>query len=247
MEQTNRTTPRSQTGRMSTPRLWTDVDFGKVIFNEAKRNQNGGINVDVSYNGDNGPERLWIQGPKMRIPFGVTSNDMFNDRNPSRSPNFTLDLALSGLRAGDTNMASFEKFCNDWDDMVVTAALQKSVTWFGKERSEQTIRELIKPLIKQPKDLKYDPTVKVKLPKRYGKWDFVVYDQTTSVVDVDDSMIIGNEAIPIFEMKYVWFVGNQFGTSLEGKQFQCFVKEEIKDFIIVQNPNDATPTDVMME
>lgn len=226
---------------MPTLRHWSKVDLAKVVFKEAKRNANGGLNVEIGYSNDAGlVEKLWIQGPKMRIPFGPASSAQFADRNSVAPPNFTLDCALNGLRNGDPTMTNFEIFCEQWDDLVVKAAIQNSILWFGKERSEVTIRELIKPMLKQPKDMRYDPTIKIKLPKRWGNWDFQVFDQNKNIITADD-LTVGNEVIPVFEMKYVWFVGNSFGISMDARQMQCFVKEELKQFIIMEPTDDAPP------
>jgi hypothetical protein len=216
----------------STLRKWQDLDMSQVVFQEAKVNNNGGKNVDIGYvNLDGKTEKLWLQLPRMRIPFGPSSSAQFADR--VSNPTFSLECQLSGMRVEDAVMVEFSKFMESFDQLVVSAAAQNSLNWFGKERSESTLRELFRPIIKEPRDMKYDPTVKVKLPKRHNQWNFMVYDQNQKVIDVDD-LVPGNEVIPVVEMKNLWFIGAQFGTSMEARQLQCFVKEELKDFIIME-------------
>jgi len=228
----------SSNDRYPTLHNWRDIDFSKVVVKEARRNQNGGLTVDIEYRDDTKQcnEKLWVQGPRMRLPFGITSSAMFSDRKPDAVPNMSLDMALSGLRAGDAEMIAFEQFCSAWDNLIIGAATQNSTHWFGREKSESTVKELIKPLIKEPRDPKYDPTARVKLPRSYGKYAFRVFDQNKNTVDADESLVAGNEVIPIFEIRNIWFVGNQFGTSLDAKQIQCFVKDELSDFIVMDGP-----------
>jgi len=213
---------------------WKEVDFSKVVVKEARRNQNGGLNVDIEYRNDvkNTNEKLWVQGPKMRLPFGITSSAMFSDRKPDSTPNMSLDMSLSGLRSGVPEMEQFAEFCNKWDELIIKAATQNSAIWFGREKSDTTVKELIKPLLKEPRDPKYDPTTRIKLPRSYGKYSFRVFDQNQNIVEAEEALVPGNDIVAIFEIRNIWFVGNQFGTSLDAKQIQCFIKEELDEFIV---------------
>lgn len=219
---------------------WKNVKLENVVLDSAKTNQNGGKSVEIRYrNHQTGVnEKLWINGPKMRIPFGITSSAMFNsDRGAGASaPNMTLDLSLVGLRNGDPEMIEFEEFCKNWDELVSMAAVQNSGQWFGKEKSTEFIKEVIKPFVKEGKDMKYDPTIRLKLPKRYGKYDFLVFDETRTVVQPDDCLLPGNEVVPIFELKNLWFMGNSFGTAIYTQQLMCFVKDELTQCIIINDP-----------
>ena len=214
------------------------VDFNNVVFCQPRTNMNNGRNVDIKYRNPQTGDltALWIQTPKMRIPFGVGSSANFADSNRDKAPNFSIDLSLSGLRSGNNQaVADFEQFCNKWDNMIVLAAAQNTQNWFGRERSENTIRELQKTLLKEPSNMKYDPTIKIKLPRHQRNgWTTMVFDQDNQPLTVDD-LNVGDEAIAIFETKYLWFVGNQFGTSLEGKQFKSFHKEELKHCIVMED------------
>jgi hypothetical protein len=94
--------------------------------------------------------------------------------------NYAKDRAPDG-----TDPQKFYNFLVDLEERIITAAVENSVKWFGKKRSEEGIREGFNRIIGTSKDNvdgewvpngKYPPSFKAKIP---------VYDNRVSIEIVD--------------------------------------------------------------
>jgi hypothetical protein len=161
-----------------------NLDINKVSFvpGPTKPGRNPAINL--KYDGQN----MQILVPRLAFPGGV----MVRTDEKTGSVTYTLMGTLSNCdsyakeRAPDgTDVQKFYNFLVDLEERIILAAVENSVKWFGKKRSEEGIREGFNRVIGTSKDKqdgewvpngKYPPSFKAKVP---------VYDNRVSTEIVD--------------------------------------------------------------
>ena len=169
---------------MSRPISIRNLDINKVTFvpGPTKPGRNPAINL--KYDGQN----MQILVPRLAFPGGV----MVRTDEKSGTTTYTLMGTLAGCdnyakeRAPDgTDIQKYYNFLVDLEEKIVMAAVENSVKWFGKKRSEEGIREGFNRIVGTSKDNidgewvpngKYPPSFKAKVP---------VYDNRVSTEIVD--------------------------------------------------------------
>jgi hypothetical protein len=159
-----------------------NIDINRVSFliGQAKNGRNP--SVSIKYDGQN----LQLRLPRMSFPGGVLM------RETEGNTSYTLIGSLKGCdpygkeRAPESDdTAKFYNFLLDMEEKIIAAAVEHSVKWFGKKRSEESIRDGFKHLMRLSVDKKdgeyvpngkYPPSLTVKVP---------VYDNrvNTDIID----------------------------------------------------------------
>lgn len=160
-----------------------DVSQINFVVGQAKNGRNPSINI--KYSGQN----LQLRLPRMKFPGGI------NIREPEQGDNKSYSLMGSltgtdphGLQraSGTDDIAKLYNFMLDLEEKIIASALENSVKWFGKKRSEEAIRDSFKKLFRLSVDKvdgeyvpngKYPPSMIIKLP---------VYDNRVSTEVVDN-------------------------------------------------------------
>ena len=169
---------------MSRPISIRNLDINKVSFvpGPSKPGRNPAINL--KYDGQN----MQILVPRLAFPGGV----MVRTDEKSGTTTYTLMGTLAGCdnyakeHAPDgTDVQKFYNFLVDLEERIIMTAVENSVKWFGKKRSEEGIREGFNRIVGTSKDNidgewvpngKYPPSFKAKVP---------VYDNRVSTEIVD--------------------------------------------------------------
>ena len=169
---------------MNRPIAIRNLDVNKVSFvpGPAKAGRNPSINL--KYDGQN----MQILVPRLAFPGGV----MVRTDEKSGSTTYTLMGTLAGCdnyakdrTDGSSDVQKFYNFLLDLEERIITTAVENSVKWFGKKRSEEGIREGFNRIVGTSKDNvdgewvpngKYPPSFKAKVP---------VYDNRVSTEIVD--------------------------------------------------------------
>lgn len=169
---------------MSRPISIRNLDINKVSFVPGPPKAGRNPSINLKYDGQN----MQILVPRLGFPGGV----MVRTDEKSGSTTYTLMGTLAGCdnyakeRAPDgTDIQKFYNFLVDLEERIIAAAVENSVKWFGKKRSEEGIREGFNRIIGTSKDNidgewvpngKYPPSFKAKVP---------VYDNRVSTEIVD--------------------------------------------------------------
>ena len=124
-----------------------------VSFGKHKPNTNGGYNIELTVG--NGTEEILIQTPKMRAPFGISTDKT----NPFKK---SLDISFQGIEV-NSSIKSFRDMVDKVDKMVIDYALKNSKTFFKKELTREVIAEYYYSGIKVSKKEQYSDTFKFKL------------------------------------------------------------------------------------
>jgi hypothetical protein len=166
-----------------------DINRISFVVGQAKSGRNPSI--AIKYDGQN----LGLRLPRLTFPFGVSSNE-YEKGNVS----YSTDGSLKGCdpyakeRANDKDdVGRLYNFLLDLHDKIIQSAVENSGRWFGKKRSEEGIREGLKPLMRLSADKvdnewipngKYVPRLTLKIPVYDGKVAVDVIDHAGNPVRV---------------------------------------------------------------
>lgn len=160
-----------------------NIDTSRVSFviGQAKNGRNP--SVSIKYDGQN----LQLRLPRMAFPGGVLQREA-----EGGNTSYTLIGSMKGCdpygkdRAPDTDdTTKLYNFLLDMEDKIISSAVENSVKWFGKKRSEEAIRDGFKKLMRLSVDKvdgeyipngKYPPSLTIKVP---------VYDNRVNVDIID--------------------------------------------------------------
>jgi hypothetical protein len=162
-----------------------NVDINRISFVVGQVKTGRIPSINIKYDGQNVGFRL----PRLNFPGGM----MERTDEKSGTTSYTLMGTLRGCdsygkeRANPNDeIGALYNFLLDLNDKIIQSAVENSVKWFGKKRSEEAIRDGFKPLMRISADKvdgeyqpngKYPPSVQLKIP---------VYDNrvNTDIVDV---------------------------------------------------------------
>ena len=140
----------------------------------------------------------------LRAPFGIS--DPYNGEASDR---LSMDLELEHPQQ--------LKMFRALDEAVVDAAVENSVSWFGRKLDEATIRAMHNPLVKEPTKAAYKPMVrtKVKVGASINPTTIFVYKTSKTAKKGSRSDVVrGSRIVPYVSMSSVMFGNKQFGVSL---------------------------------
>lgn len=163
-----------------------NIDIAKVTFVPGPPKPGRNPSINLKYDG----QPLNILVPRLAFPGGV----MVRTDEKTGSTSYTLMGTLAGCdnyandrSEGSTDIQKFYNFLLDLEGKIISSAVENSVKWFGKKRSEEGLREGFSRIIGTSKDKfdgewvpngKYPPSFKCKIP---------VYDGKVSMEIVDNS------------------------------------------------------------
>ena len=178
------------------------LDASNIAFSELRKNAKGGKTVYLS--GGKGKEKITVQFPKLRAPFGLSE---FVDQNSGNS-SYSLDLSLE-------NKPELLAKLQAIDEAVVKQVATNSKEWLGKKHTETVVRDVLyRPLVKQPNDDKYAPTIKLKILKdRDGTFVPECYNNKKQRVDLD-TLEKGQSVTAIATIPQMWIIDGKFGVTM---------------------------------
>ena len=138
---------------MATVLTASDFKTEMIQFNKNKPNTNGGFNCELTVG--NGTDEILIQTPKMRAPFGISTDKT----NPFKK---SLDISFQGIETKQS-IKSFRDMVENVDKLAIDYALKNSKTFFKKQLARDIIAEYYYSGIKLSKKEQYSDTFKFKL------------------------------------------------------------------------------------
>jgi hypothetical protein len=194
---------------MATVLTASDFKTDMITFGKHKPNPNGGYNIDLTVG--NGTAEILIQTPKMRAPFGISTDKT----NPFKK---SLDVSFQGSET-NPSIKAFREMVEKVDAMTVNYAVSNSKSFFKKELSTDIIKEYYSSCIKLSKKEQYSDTFKMRLlflkpnPDKNlpnGKyitsfWDPKGAEQNDNYVDKGDSVKC------LLKPQMLWVANKGFG------------------------------------
>ena len=193
-----------------------------VVFSALRINKMRG-NKTVYLSGS-GKNKLNIQLPWMRAPFGLSS---YTDAATGRT-SYSIDLSFD--KDNDELMDIQRRFM-EFDDLVVKTVAANSKEWLGKSFKETVLKEaLYKPMIRPGKD-DYPSTMKLKvmvdqktdafIPKAYN-----MKKEPAPLTNLEKGM----KVITIAEVASIWFIDNKFGVTIRLQQLLMEPPKKLPEF-----------------
>jgi hypothetical protein len=181
--------------------LHSAFEPAQIVFSEVVKTAKGQKQVYIN---DANKQKIRIQTPIMRCPFGLNT---FSDANTGAN-SLSLDLSFGG---DSPKLNEFLAKCRAIDDAVIGVVEKNSVELFGKQLSRDILSEFHRPCVRDPSDPKYAPTLRLKV----SGWS-EVYDEQQQRVD-NEALVKGATVRAIIE-PFFWTVNKSFGVSLRISQ-----------------------------
>lgn len=189
-------------------------DANTIGFSALRKNAKGGKMIYV-----NTPnQKTYFELPVLRAPFGLSS---FTDQN-SGNVSYSLDVSLED-QATVAKIRAIEA-------LVLDHVTKNSEELLGRKYSPEIIKEaLFKSCIRESKDGKYAPTLKLKVMHTDGVYAVKTYGPNKEPADLGE-LQKGQRVRTIIDINQVWIIDNKFGLSLRLKQVMLMPTTELKDF-----------------
>jgi hypothetical protein len=220
----------------------------------AKAGRNPGINF--KYDGQN----LQVLVPRVTFPGGVLIRD-----GDSGNTTYTLIGSLGeGVdkyakerapeSAGD--MGKLYNFLTELDERIIEAAVENSVKWFGKKRSEEAIRDSYKRIVSVSVDKvngeyvpngKYPPSFRAKVPVYDNKVSTEIVDASRNPVYATPESLLSIfpkrvEASVVISGSIYVIAGGSFGVTWRLNMAQVFPRAKLSAPDIFDNEEEDAPT-----
>ena len=169
-----------------------NLDINRITIGEIRANKAGGKTVPIKYN--NVP--LQVRIPRISYPAGLVVRE--DDKTGQR--NYSLLASLKGCdpyakerSTDDSEVGLFYNFLLDLSEKVIHSATANSGRWFGKSRSESTIRDTCKPLLTPSVEKvngewvpngKYPPSLRMKISIWDGQVGMDAVDEKGNTIEL---------------------------------------------------------------
>ena len=199
-----------------------NFDIEAVGFSKLRKNKSGGKAVYLNVS----DKKLYLQLPKLRSPYGLST---FTDENTGKT-SYSLDLSLD---TDNTEAMELREKLTQLDDLIIKTVVENSKEWLGKMFNEAVCREaLYKPLVRPGKE-PYPDTVKLKILTS-STGDFVPEAYSTSRERVGlDTITKGSKVTCIVDFVQIWFIDNKFGVTVRLQQALLEPSAKLPSFAFV--------------
>lgn len=219
----------------------TKINASDIQFAEPRRNKNGGVSIGFKYNNQNVQFRI----PQVTFPGGLNVKE-----NPNKDGSVTVSYTMAAsMNGGDpygversvetTDTAKLYNFMLDLQERVIRTAVDRSTSWFGKKRSEDSIRDSFNKFVSCSVDKtdngwvpngKYPPSLRMKLPVYDGKIAMEMIDsEDNDIVLTTDTLSTvfakGCSAKLVLQAQ-IYMVGQSFGVTWKPTYGQVFQRKK---------------------
>ena len=193
-----------------------------VGFSKLRKNKNGGKAVYLNVS----DKKLYLQLPKLRSPYGLST---YTDESSGKT-SYSLDLSLD---TDNNDAMELREKLTQLDDLIIKTVVENSKDWLGKKFNETVCREaLYKPLVRQGKE-PYPDTIKLKILAN-DKGEFVPETYNTNREQVGlDTISKGSKVTCIVDMVQIWFIDNKFGVTVRLQQALLEPSAKLPSFAFV--------------
>ena len=160
------------------------MNTSQITFAVPRTLDNGAKLVYVNYN----QGRFSVQTPWMSMPWKMGAY------LEGEYPKYSLDLSFKGMDE-NPDLKGFHDKLKEVEQKIIDGGLENSVAWFKKNiKSREGVAEKFNPIIKESRDKetgepdgKWPPSMKVKVPRRDGVWEFKVSNKDGTHYKINDT------------------------------------------------------------
>jgi hypothetical protein len=218
----------------------TKISASDIQFSEPRKNKNGGGSISFKFKGQACDFRI----PQVTFPGGLQVKENPN-KDGSSTTSYTISASLNGgdpygqtTSTDPSETAKLYNFMHALQERVVAEAVEKSVSWFGKKRSEDSLRDSFNKFISLSVDKtpegwipngKYPPSLRLKVPVYDGKvaMDLIDSEDNDVLLTPDtlaDVFTKGTSAKFVLQGS-IYMVGQSFGVTWKPKHGQVFQRK----------------------
>ncbi len=189
-------------------------DFANNLsFSGLRKNAKNGKMI---YLNTGGGSKVYFELPVLRAPFGLSS---FTDQK-SGSVSYSLDVSLDD----ENTIAKIREI----EECILAHVVNNSEELLGRTYSIDVIKQaLFKSCIRESKDGKYAPTLKLKVLHNDGVFSVDAYDATKKHTTLD-TLQKGQRVKTIIDFNQIWIIDNKFGMSVRLKQVMMMPTTELR-------------------
>lgn len=190
-------------------RKFSDIDVNQLAFSEPQSGFRGGQTVALSFQ----DEKIIIQTPRMRMPFGISS---FQGQGYT---SYSIDFSLQ-------DRDDFKKFIQDLHGAVLNQAMLKRSEWFhSSSMARETIEEYFYSGIRDDPKGRYASTFKINLQIYDGKTKTDFFNHNGDEITFQD-VSKGSAGVAVIELVGLWFQNKKFGLKWNVTQVKVFPDEQ---------------------
>ncbi len=206
------------------PYLCAEVDMSKVTFADVVAGKTSATFKSAFINYDRGG--LVIQTPWLKTWDGI-AEQAEEFRQAGAPPKYSLNFSMRGQNAEE--VAQFQSFLQQMDDIVLTEATNNSLAWLKRKGTRDVCAALFCSQLKWAKDKdtgeptdKYPPSFKVKVPFYDGKWKCDLYDDKREEIteNLHEHLTGQCDVRAVLKCSAVWIAGGKFGVTWLAQQLE---------------------------
>jgi hypothetical protein len=222
--------------------LPSEFDISNLTYGDVVERKNGSKVVYPLYK--NKP--IYFQTPQMYAPFGITS---FNNE-PGKPEDYSMNLSFQGKNERKSLQKLYDVM-DAIDKSNVKQAFENCSSWLNKKKVNSTdvVEALYTPIIREPREDKYSPTFKLKLPFYEGMFKTQFYDKSQNIMNIKNHLADMKNAKckAVIVCTGIWLIGGKFGCSWQCEQVECVLQEKLSGYVIRNVPDDDIDTEDIVE
>ena len=216
----------------------SDVDPSKVRISKVcqpfKLGTKEFTKIELKY----GNDTLYILGPKLYCPFGVSQMPKPEEVTKNTNVKYSIQMNFKGHKEGFEKAQSTEDLYNLFDELeliLMDQLLKKSGEYLNQQTNEHVlIDKMYQRLIKTPEKEEYDPYFRLKLPTDYkdrSKFKVGFFDEKGKELKLDVDGLkkhLENRRWirPIFKLDCLWYIEGKIHPSIEGHLLKIYSETE---------------------
>ena len=183
---------------MNAPVHANAINVSNITYQVGKAQKDRNPSITLRLNG----APLQVRISRIAFPFGVREN-----ANDSGDKSYTMSAVLKGCDpyckdkyTGTDDVGKLYNFLYELDEFVIKSAVENSVAWFKKKRTEESVRDTYNNSLRPSKENregemvangKYPPTFRIKVPVYDGRVSASFVDASRNDVYVTPDSLLG--------------------------------------------------------
>lgn len=235
---------------MNAPVHSNAINVSKTTFKVGKPQKDRNPSIAVQFEGS-----MQVRICRIGFPFGLREN-----ANESGDKSYTLSAVLKGCDpyckdkyTGNDDVGKLYNFLYELDEFVIKSAVENSVAWFKKKRTEESVRDTYNNSLRPSKENrdgemvangKYPPTFRIKVPVYDGRVSASFVDASRNDVYVTPDSLLGVlpkgiEANLVLTPSIYVLAGGMFGITWRLKAAQIFPVAQITAAMMFEDESSA--------
>lgn len=215
-----------------------------IVFHDPKPSGHGGFLVRQTYRlkdektGKMIEVPIYIQTPVMTSRWGKSEKEF------DGAPRASLDLDF-GTKDISKDVEDFHNVMLLWDAHIVATAIQRKSTWFKDGKlTEEILRYLYHSMVRKNEQEKdgikrvYPDSIRMKIQKRYGRWECLVFDDKKNQLTLD-ALKPDTRCAGLMVNTGIWFTSKSWTSSNRVEQVKVYPSQKISGFGFVPTPEEA--------